>query len=262
MVKSFSFIFIILALIASLPLFANDSGSASYRGTDYFIKGQYDKSRLFFTRALHASRKEANLVKENKILLNLVALDLHSLNFDRADSIFKQIELTDNADVKNYYNLISIQLAHGLGSCLTSPTVALIKSNRNEDETIVIARSKLQLAECYIDESQFNEATTLIKHAAETLDESGQLLFVKGQLAYKKGERIKALSYFIKSLGKAQEKQRFYRTAILLYHLGLVSHSQKNDDLSKKYFIRSMQVFEKLNLNRWYKIVNDEVNQL
>ncbi len=262
MVKSFSFMLILATLLAPLPLFSNDAGSASYRGTDYFIKGQYNKSRQFFIRALHASRKEANLIKENKILLNLVALHIHSLNFNRADSIINQIELTGNSDVKNYYDLVSIQIAHGLGTCLTSPAVSSIKANRNEEETIVIARSHLQLAECYIEKSQFQNASELIKQATEVLEESGQLLFVKGQLALKKGDADKALSYFLKSLTKAQEKQRFYRTAVLLYHLGLVTHSQEKHEISKKYFIRSMQVFEKLNLSRWYDLLNDKINQI
>lgn len=262
MVKSFSFMLILATLLAPLPLFSNDAGSASYRGTDYFIKGQYSKSRQFFIRALHASRKEANLVKENKILLNLVALDIHSLNFDRADSIINQIELTGNADVKDYFNLISIQLAHGLGTCLSSPVALLINNNKNEEETVIIARSHLQLAECYIESSQFNEASTLIERATEVLDESGQLLFVKGQLAFKRGNSTNALSHLVNSLEKSQQKQRFFRTAILLYHLGMVNQSMGKKEISKKYLVRSLQVFEKLKLNRWYEILDRKIKEI
>ena len=79
------------ALVASSFASASDSGILSYRAQRSFDSGKFAKGYGQLERALLASRKEADLVSEGRVLLAMVQIRTMSLDLDLADSLLSVV---------------------------------------------------------------------------------------------------------------------------------------------------------------------------
>ncbi|MGL1933792.1 MAG: hypothetical protein OCD01_02165 [Fibrobacterales bacterium] len=249
----------LLNIIISITVlaFSSESGSAAYRAAHFYAKGNYDKSILHFNRAIDAAKKEANLITENKLLLNLAALYIQKLDKRAADSLLSLVRKDFLTDINDYFLLISFESALIDGSCITSPLFKKIAQLEDIDSRIV-ARSKLKLAQCVLTNAPTQSISKFITDAEEVLVESGQLQFILGLQDQSKNNHSKALLHFKKALSIAQKKERYYRSGIILYHMAL-SARKETPTQAQLFFIRSFQVFDKLKLDAWKRIISSHL---
>ena len=78
---------LVAALIASSFASASESGILSYRAQRSFNSGKFAKGYGQLERALLASRKEADLVSEGRVLIAMVQIRTMSLDLEFADSL-------------------------------------------------------------------------------------------------------------------------------------------------------------------------------
>ncbi|MGL1901158.1 MAG: hypothetical protein OCC49_03400 [Fibrobacterales bacterium] len=240
---------LLLLLCIVIPSHGTESGSAAYRAANFYAKGNYGKSIIYFNRSIEAARKEANINVENKLLLNLAALYIQMLDKTSADSLIGLVHTSAMEDNTSYYELINFESSLLDGSCLSSPYFKLISDKKNTNDRI-IARSKLKLAECILTYSPNKSSHQYISDAEELLVESGQYQFILGLMSLSKNKKRLALNHFQNALIIAQQKERYYRSGIILYHMGLTSEAE-NPTEAQLFFIRSFQVFDKLKLQKW-----------
>lgn len=254
---------ILLLVLTPLSLcFSVTTESAAYRAAEFYTKADYSKAHSYSIRALEASKVESDIIKQNSIYLNIATLYIQALRFSDADSILSLVHKDALSPVQDYYNLISIQVADGMGKCEESPVFESLLKAPNKTESFVFARAQLQLADCLITKNEFSKAESLIKRAEDVLPEGGQLSFAYGKLAFAKKDYESAKSHFIASLSAAQKKKKFYYIAVLLFHLG-ETYTASGDNLTAlKFYTRSLEVFKKLRLKNWHNKVLTSITSI
>ena len=82
---------LVAALAASAVASASDSGVLSYRAQRSFDNGKYAKGYGQLERALLASRKEADLLSEGRVLIAMAQIRTMSLDLNLADSLLSVV---------------------------------------------------------------------------------------------------------------------------------------------------------------------------
>ena len=107
---------IALALALGTAAMASESGELSFRAQKSLENGKFARSYSQLERALLASRKEADLLSEARILLSMAHIRTLSLDFALADSLVSIVRkgaLDDQTFV--LYNQVKIALGNAQG---------------------------------------------------------------------------------------------------------------------------------------------------
>ena len=107
---------IALALALGTAAMASESGELSYRAQKSLNNGKFARSYSQLERALLASRKEADLLSEARILLSMAHIRTLSLDLTLADSLVSIVRtgVLDNQTAV-LYNQVKIALNNAQG---------------------------------------------------------------------------------------------------------------------------------------------------
>ena len=246
-----------LATIAS----ASESGILSSRAQRSLDAGKFAKSYGQLERALLASRKEADLRSEGRVLMAMAQVRTMSLDFELAETLLSQVrpEILD----KNT-NLMLLRgkaaLANAQGN-YDGGKAALANAQGNYDEAYKVCSSadadSVNKSDKQIQASFYSECA-IAQAAKGRLEDAEESLKMVGKRASKKGGFYAWTAARMADLqGKGEADSLYqaaeelsiknnipYMTATILYHRSLLKGAKDADDLK----LRCKNAFELMGL--------------
>lgn len=248
MVKCRTAIAMLLALGAAA--FASESGEFSYRAQKSLENGKFARSYSQLERALLASRKEADLLSEARVLLSMAHIRTLSLDFALADSLVSIVRkgVLDNQTAV-LYNQVKIALDNAQGKYADA---AKLCAEQNADTLKKVANgvqatfySECAIAQGAIHKTQ--EAQEALKMVGKRADKnSGIYAWTEARIA-DLNNQASADSLYQVAESRTIQGNRPHMTATILYYRGLLAE-KKNAELAKDYFLRSKNAFELMGL--------------
>ena len=218
MVRKFAII-ALLALTAASN--ASESGTIAARAQRSINAGKYAKAYYQLERALLASRKEADLLSEGRVLLAMAQIRTQSLDLDFADSLISIVrpEALDNTTGTNLLRakiaLANARENYGDGAklCGKVDEDALKKADK--------ATAAAFYAECaisYAGSHRSDDAAEALKMAGKKNNKKGGFYaFTAAMMADLEGNSGEADSLYRVAEAKSIEGNKPYMTATILY---------------------------------------------
>ena len=241
---------IALALALGTAAMASESGELSYRAQKSLNNGKFARSYSQLERALLASRKEADLLSEARILLSMAHIRTLSLDLALADSLVSIVRtgVLDNQTAV-LYNQVKIALNNAQGKyadaaklCNEQDANVLKKASDGVQATF---HSECAIAQGVLHKTQ--EAQDALKMVGKRADKnSGIYAWTEARVA-DLNNQASADSLYQVAETRAIQGNRPHMTATILYYRGLLAE-KKNAELAKDYFLRSKNAFELMGL--------------
>lgn len=237
-----------IALAATSFASASDSGTLSYRAKRSLDNGKFAKGYGQLERALLASRKEADLLSEGRILISMAQVRTMSLDLDFADSLLSTVR--ENAlDEKTKVQLVKSKVA--LANAREDYKGAAKLCNL-ENDLLKKADDAVQAAyfgECAIAQAanrQSDDAQESLKMAGKRSDKkSGFYAFTAARMADLSGDRS-ADSLYQVAEAKAIQANKPYNTATIIYFRSQLKSTSAKDAEDMKQ--RCKNAFELMGL--------------
>ncbi|MBO7550118.1 MAG: hypothetical protein J6T62_01140 [Fibrobacter sp.] len=241
---------IALALALGTAAMASESGELSYRAQKSLENGKFARSYSQLERALLASRKEADLLSEARILLSMAHIRTLSLDLALADSLVSIVRkgALDN-QTSVLYNQVKIALsnahekyADAVKLCSEQNVDSLKKTSDGVQATFY--------SECAIAQGavhKMEEAQESLKMLGKRVKKSsGIYAWTEARIADLNAQ-ANADSLYQVAESRTIQGNRPHMTATILYYRGLLAE-KKNAELAKDYFLRSKNAFELMGL--------------
>lgn len=242
----------IMAMLLAFSAFASasESGELSFRAQKSLDNGKFARSYKQLERALLASRKEADLQAESRILLSMAHIRTISLDLDFADSLVSMVraEVLDN-QTKVLYNQARISLLNARDKFAESEKLC---ADQDKD---ILKKSGDGLkatfySECAIAQGALHkkeDAQASIKMVGKNANKnSGLYSWTEARVADLNAQP-NADSLYQVAESRSIQSNRPYMTATILYYRGLLA--EKNDPkAAADYFLRSKNAFELMGL--------------
>ena len=215
-----SFAFAVAAALLAVSLAqATDSGVLSYRAKRSFDGGKFAKGYGQLERALLASRKEADLLSEGRILLAMAQIRTMSLDYALADSLVSVVR--DEALDKNTRVLkakVQMAIANDRKDFKEAARVCSSISGNTLDKADESTQAAFY-AECAIAQAGVKEDfQESLKMAGKRSDKDGGFYaFTAARVAELNGNISEADSLYKFAEKKAIEANKPYNTATILY---------------------------------------------
>lgn len=239
----------IVALLAAATVFASDSGTLSYRAQRSFNNGRFAKSYGQLERALLASRKEADLLSEARVLLSMVQIRTMSLDLDFADSLLSVIrpEVLDK-NTSLIYRKSKISLLNERNDFKAAVKlcneVTKDSLSKTEDEAQAAFFSECAIAQAAVRDSE--KAEEALKMTGKRSSKKGGFYaFTAARMADLRGES-NADSLYLVAEEKAIKANKPYNTATILYYRAQLKTTAKED--SEDMLLRCKNAFELMGL--------------
>ena len=243
------FKFAAVALLAAAVAFASDSGVLSYRAQRSFDGGKFAKGYGQLERALLASRKEADLLSEGRVLIAMVQIRTMSLDFNFADSVLSVVR-EDALDLNTKTLFTKAKIA--LMNAREKYDDAARACSRFDKDVLKKADDATQAGfygECAIADAatrNMDRAQESLKMVGKRTDKSGgYYAFVAARMAHLAGGG-EADSLYRAAEEKAIKANRPYNTATILYYRSLLKSTPKKEAEDLK--LRCKNAFELMGL--------------
>lgn len=208
-----------MALSATTDVMASESGILSYRAQNSFNAGRFARGYGQLERALLASRKEADLVSEGRVLLAMAQIRTMSLDLDLADSLVATVreDILDKS-TKVLLGKVKMSIANERGNYKDAASIC----SSFDKDVISKAEESTQAAfygECAIAQAATHkDAEESLKMAGKRSDKSGGFYaFTAARVAELNGNANEADSLYKVAEKKAIEGNKPYNTATILY---------------------------------------------
>lgn len=236
-------------LAASTIASASESGILSYRAQRSFDSGKFAKGYGQLERALLASRKEADLLSEGRVLIAMAQIRTMSLDLNFADSLLSIVR----SDVLDQNT--SIQLAKAKVALLNARQKfkeAASICNSFDEKSLKKADENTQAAfygECAITLAANGDNTRAqesLKMAGKRSDKKGGFYaYTAARMADLSGDRS-ADSLYRFAESKAIQANKPYNTATILYYRSQLKSTPKKEAEDLK--LRCKNAFELMGL--------------
>ena len=239
----------IIALLAAGSIAsASDSGVYSFRAQRSLDKGKFAKGYNQLERALLASRKEADLLSEGRVLVAMAQIRTMSLDLNFADSLLSVVrkDVLDQGTLLQYtkvkVSLLNAQekFKEAAKTCNAYDEKALKKA----DETAQAAF----YGECAVADAavRSDRAPDALKMAGKRSDKKGGFYaFTAARMADLSGSS-EADSLYRVAEEKAIKANKPYNTATILYYRSKLKSTPKNEAADLK--ARCKNAFELMGL--------------
>ncbi len=241
---------ILVAMLAAGAIAsASESGILSYRAQRSFDSGKFAKGYGQLERALLASRKEADLLSEGRVLIAMAQIRTMSLDYNFADSLLSVVR--ENVLDKN----TRIQLAKtkvALLSARNKYSAAVKVCDSFDDKSLKSADENVQAAFyggcaiAYAANRDMKRANESLKMAGKRSDKkSGFYAFTAARMADLSGNDD-ADSLYRVAEEKAIKANKPYNTATILYYRSQLKTTPKKEAEDLK--LRCKNAFELMGL--------------
>ena len=237
------------ALVASSLASASESGILSYRAQRSFDNGKFAKGYGQLERALLASRKEADLLSEGRVLIAMAQIRTMSLDLEFADSLLSVVR-ENVLDLSTQVQYAKVKMAL-LNAREKYKDAAKICGSIDED-TLDDADENAQAAfygECaiaYAGIRDVERAEESLKMAGKRSDKKGGFYaFTAARMADISGSS-EADSLYRGAEEKAIKANKPYNTANILYYRSQLKSTPKKEAADLK--LRCKNAFELMGL--------------
>ena len=237
------------ALVASSLASASESGILSYRAQRSFDNGKFAKGYGQLERALLASRKEADLLSEGRVLIAMAQIRTMSLDLEFADSLLSVVR-ENVLDLSTQVQYAKVKMAL-LNAREKYKDAAKICGSIDED-TLDDADENAQAAfygECAIAYAGIRDgerAEESLKMAGKRSDKKGGFYaFTAARMADISGSS-EADSLYRVAEEKAIKANKPYNTASILYYRSQLKSTPKKEAADLK--LRCKNAFELMGL--------------
>jgi len=237
------------ALVASSLASASESGILSYRAQRSFDNGKFAKGYGQLERALLASRKEADLLSEGRVLIAMAQIRTMSLDLEFADSLLSVVR-ENVLDLSTQVQYAKVKMAL-LNAREKYKDAAKICGSIDED-TLDDADENAQAAfygECAIAYAGIRDgerAEESLKMAGKRSDKKGGFYaFTAARMADISGSS-EADSLYRVAEEKAIKANKPYNTANILYYRSQLKSTPKKEAADLK--LRCKNAFELMGL--------------
>lgn len=237
-------------LAASTIASASESGILSYRAQRSFDNGKFAKGYGQLERALLASRKEADLLSEGRVLIAMAQIRTMSLDLEFADSLLSVVR-ENVLDLSTQVQYAKVKMAL-LNAREKYKDAAKICGSIDED-TLDDADENAQAAfygECAIAYAGIRDgerAEESLKMAGKRSDKDGGFYaFTAARMADIAGASSEAESLYRTAEEKAIKANKPYNTANILYYRSQLKSTPKKEAADLK--LRCKNAFELMGL--------------
>lgn len=221
----------VLALLAATDVSASESGILSYRAQGSFNAGRFARGYGQLERALLASRKEADLQSEGRVLLAMAQIRTMSLDLDLADSLAATVrEDILDAGTKILLGKVKMAIANERGNHKDAANIC-VSFDKNYISKADESTQAAFYAECAIAQAASNKDTEeSMKMVGKRSDKSGGFYAATAaRVAELKGNASKADSLYKVAEKKAIEGNKPYNTATILYRRSTLKTTPKDE---------------------------------
>lgn len=249
MVKRLS---LMLVLALCVLAGASESGRLSARAQAVLAAGRFSSAYSQYEVALLASRKESDLLSENRILISMAQIRIASLDLELADSLLAIVRVRA-LDESSKFALLQAKMS--LKNAAEKPREVLdLAKSLDEKELNKLPKS--------LSAAIYSELALAFAATGDTANSNKNLDLVRKKLSKKDGRYIYSqarAAHLAKdwtaadSLYQVAEKlsiaeNKIYRTATILYYrAGVAAHFGRNDDAAD-FKLRSANAFELMGL--------------
>lgn len=240
---------IVALLSACAVATASDSGVLSFRAQRSFDSGKFAKGYGQLERALLASRKEADLRSEGRVLIAMAQIRTMSLDLDFADSLLAIVreEALDN-NTKTQYVKSKIALLNARGKYGDAARICG-GFGRDQLKKVEDATQAAFYGECAVAEAashQNDRAQESLKMVGKRTDKSGgYYAMTAARMADLTGSGNADSLYRIAEV-KSIQANKPYNTATILYYRSLLKTTPKKEAEDLK--LRCKNAFELMGL--------------
>lgn len=237
------------ALVGTTLASATESGMLSSRAQRSFNNGKFAKGYGQLERALLASRKEADLLSEGRVLISMAQVRTLSLDFKLADSLLSIVRpnvLDVNTQVQ--FAMAKASLANAKKDFSKAAKICSAMNvdslKESEDEIQAAFYSECAIAQAGV--KQTDDAKKSLKKVGKlTDDEGGFYAFTAARMADLSGSS-EADSLYRIAEAKAIKANKPYNTATILYLRSELKSTSKKDAADMK--LRCKNAFELIGL--------------
>ena len=247
MVTRFALVF--LLFVSSL--FASESGRYAYRAQKLLSSGKFAEAYKYYEAALLASRKEADLLAESRVLLSMTEIRILSLDFPLADSLLSTIRFSvlDNASRLVFYKTkMELENAKKEYNHAFAISQKATKKELKSAPDVILAAFYAEKAYALAALNKDSVSYFLDEIEDELSDDDGRYLFAKAKISFLKKEWQASDSLFILAEKKSITENKIYRTATILYYRALIAKELNQQENFIDFKTRSANAFELMGL--------------
>ena len=241
---------LVAALAASAVASASDSGVLSYRAQRSFDNGKYAKGYGQLERALLASRKEADLLSEGRVLIAMAQIRTMSLDLNLADSLLSVVrDSVLDGSTQVQYTKTKIALLNAREkfkeAAKACNSINEKKLKKADDNTQAAFYGECAIA--YAATRENDRAQESLKMAGKRSDKDGGFYaFTAARMADLTGASSEAESLYRTAEEKAIKANKPYNTASILYYRSQLKSTSKKEAADLK--LRCKNSFELMGL--------------
>lgn len=241
---------LLLALVAA-PL-ASESGRLAARAQAVLAAGRFSAAYSQYEVALLASRKESDLLSENRILLSMAQIRIASLDLALADSLLGIVR-EDVLDEGSKFALLQARMSLKNAGSNPGEVLALAK---NLEEKQLNQLPKPLSAAIYAEVAMAAAATGDTATANRNLElvrkklskKDGRYIYSAARAAHLAKDWTKADSLYQVAEKLSIAENKIYRTATILYYRSEVAAHFGRGDEASDLKLRSANAFELMGL--------------
>jgi len=231
---------------------ASETGSFAFRAHKLYEAGEYTGAMHMYTKALEASAKEADLVGENRIIIDISCLQKEAYYFAEAESSLVALHaeaMSDNDKALALKNRMEMYL---LQNNAVAAFNAYQATNGSLGKISDDLRGMLLLnAAVAATGSQDGSAKELLKKGENLLDGDapGLVAWAKANIAELE-HASDARQLLTQSLELAQKTQHNWQAGQALLHLGKIALEAGDKMGAAEYYLRAAKLYRGLFLDR------------
>lgn len=240
----------VLALLALAG--ASESGRLSARAQAVLAAGRFSAAYSQYEVALLASRKESDLLSENRILISMAQIRVASLDLELADSLLGIVR-QDALDESSKFALLQARMSSKNAASKPREVLDLAGNldekalNKLPESLAAAIHSELALAFAATgDTANSNKQLELVRKKLSKKD--GRYLYSKARAAHLSKDWPAADSLYQVAEKISIAENRIYRTASILYYRSEVSTHFGRKDEAADLKLRSANAFELMGL--------------
>lgn len=248
------FIFLIIQQFVYAKGTTFRSGSYAHRAKIQWQEGNYSAGHALYRSALSESIKEANIVSEGLIKLNMANMELDAMRLGLGQDYIESIPLHHNSKALRLQTLIlQLQLQQVRGDCESASqklTKYMKEHRNNEDLNLRIAR--VPLAICFASLGKKQKASNQLNWAKEEYDEGakGMRAYGRAWIEMKDNNWTQAIQELHLAFDYAQRSVRPYDLGYILFYIGYCYERLDRIAMAAQFYKRSFLVYQKIQLAR------------
>jgi len=244
--------FALACLLATGFAPAGETGSFANRAQKLLANGQYSDALRMLHSALQASAKEADLVGEQRIRIDIAQILLHHQEYGLADSLLASVPEA-KLDARARLTFIRLRISMYNQQQQYVEAARYFEEHRallNDDIPEGLhAAILLEGAVAEVGNKSAGSLDTLWDEVDDLLDDDGpgMTAYAKARIADLSGSQDEALKQYNTALGCAQKSLHSWLAGQILYRLGEIT---KDTTESAAYYLRAAKLFLQLGLDR------------